>query len=542
MVNSWIVDCVRFMIWPCFLLLIWGIRSFEKTRMSKKLPEDLKNMYWSKSTKWNEKLSVKTYNIDDDLCKVFGASIIICIGLLICYGINEDAFLAPMDWFWGDILWKILELNVGLMTIISLVVVFKKDYYLVITVRDVLILYDMPNMIVKEMIASIELVLFVFIYNIAGTCMSDPIKILTMLMFVSLMILCGAYTMVLIGKTIKLCLNDERKELEAFKCLRYRIANGYQLKECDKVPICAVEKIASYLTLQIKSKSNYLKNKNGRLKGVHYGSIMLPGSEHTQYYEESNLQGMVTVTLATIIGLTMCISTECSTSDRIGKIALFVVACISICVLVLGLLKGIWNMSANSNCYWTLEYEVNNGEPRKEVHAAYSLNPKERKRFDAIASIEDLMGLYKALLYDKDGQQYTYVIFDQVKEKLGDEEYQIVRDTIIFLLCYLNYEKVYAEIRQEKQGRIDLFAYLKDMIAVDEINREIERRENKLYLELKKYFKDITEEAVEYQLANSILMHVYKEAEYVNGRMNPEKLRNYRFESFFELCKSRNGT
>lgn len=72
-------------------------------------------------------------------------------------------------------------------------------------------------------------------------------------------------------------------------CLRYRIAYGYQIKENGQVSVCVVGKIASYLLLQIKKKCKYLKNKDGILQEIRYGSRMLPGSENTQYYEKSNL-------------------------------------------------------------------------------------------------------------------------------------------------------------------------------------------------------------------------------------------------------------
>ena len=213
MTNAWIASFVYLMCWPVVLLFFWGCISYLDANMIKKSAEDLKNEYWFKATKWNEKLSERTYNFYDDLVGVFLSSFFICLAMYICYMINQDKFLSHINLLVRDIFWNVLELNVGLMTIISLVTVFKKDYYLVISVRDVLKIYKIPDTIIKEIVVSIALLILLFIQNIADKWMSDEWRCFVSLMTVSMMLLCGYYTMCLIYKTIKLCLNDEKKRI-----------------------------------------------------------------------------------------------------------------------------------------------------------------------------------------------------------------------------------------------------------------------------------------------------------------------------------------
>lgn len=51
--------------------------------------------------------------------------------------------------------------------------------------------------------------------------------------------------------------------------------------------------------------------------------------------------------------------------------------------------------------------------------------------------------------------------------------------------------------------------------------------------------KNIEQESAEYQLADSILKDVYKESEIENEMINPEKLRNYKFEYYFDFIRSK---
>lgn len=60
---------------------------------------------------------------------------------------------------------------------------------------------------------------------------------------------------------------------------------------------------------------------------------------------------------------------------------------------------------------------------------------------------------------------------------------------------------------------------------------------------MKGWLKNITKDSPEYQLADSILKHVYKEPEIdKNGMIIPDKLRNYKFEYYFDLLKKQSDS
>lgn len=54
----------------------------------------------------------------------------------------------------SETFWNILEINAEILTVISLVVVLKKDYYLIIDVKDVIKKYNIPNDVMEVVVAS----------------------------------------------------------------------------------------------------------------------------------------------------------------------------------------------------------------------------------------------------------------------------------------------------------------------------------------------------------------------------------------------------
>ena len=145
---------------------------------------------------------------------------------------------------------------------------------------------------------------------------------------------------------------------------------------------------------------------------------------------------------------------------------------------------------------------------------------------------------YKILLYNKQGKKVVDIIIRQVEEKIREEEK--IKNAILLLLYYFNYEKYYLK----KEVKVD--RKIKGKNRIEAVRKKTEQKidKNKIYDydEMKIWMENISRESVEYQLADSILKEAYKEPEIKeNGEINPEKLKNYKFECYFDFISSKVG-
>lgn len=66
--------------------------------------------------------------------------------------------------------------------------------------------------------------------------------------------------------------------------------------------------------------------------------------------------------------------------------------------------------------------------------------------------IEALLGFYKMLLYNKKGHKYARNVVEQVIS-LNDEKYKNIRNTILLILYYAEYERVFLKLENEEMSR-----------------------------------------------------------------------------------------
>lgn len=525
--------------WCC---TFWGIKMKNKNATT----EELKNFYWLKNSNGNEKIEEKNYNIQNIILEVVCVGTFIFLFLAILRTYNIYNFLPLKTLISGEAFWNILEINIEILTVISLVIVLRKEYYLGISVKEVMKKYRIPDYLIKIVTYSIILFMLYGIYNISPIRKNGVNSIWVELWIYSIMLLILVNLMILIYKTISICVNGTKKEMKTFKCLRYKIAFEYQLKQDDLINSSAVEKISTYLVNEIQKYYKSFRRKADKLVEVQYYSTILlekKFGDAKKYNKKLRKVGIALVSGLAILLFSCSIFTYIKTNEK-RHIEFFVVEIIiTLFVVGMGAVTNVWNIFVANRSFFVFRYGIEGEERTNYEHeeiAAFGFCIRYNKRYEFIGAIEDLISFYKILLHNQQGERVSDIVIRKVKEKINKEEDEKIRNTILLLLYYFDYEKCYLE-SESKVGR-KINEKNKEEKIREKTIKKIKRKNIYDYEEMKTWIKHINQESAEYQLADSILKEVYKESEIKkNGTINPEKLRNYKFEYYFEFIRSKVG-
>lgn len=345
--------------------------------------------------------------------------------------------------------------------------------------------------------------------------------------------------MLLIYKTINICINNNRKELETFKCLRYKIPFEYQLSNEDVINRGVVEKISTYLVDEVIKNYKSFKEKSDKLTKVKYESAIIhmrAGKSNGQKYTKRfRRKGTVMVSIVVTFLLILQISVQYQQIKEREYIRYLIMSAIILTIIIisLGAKTNVWSIFVVNKGFWIFSYE----NPKDEKIAAFGFCREYDKRYEFIGAVEDLISFYKILLYDKTGKKERDILIEKVKTKIKEDDDKKIRNSILLLLYYFDYEKCYLECEQKLRGKIS--GRGKEEKIKEKTLKRIKRKHIYDYEEMKIWMESIEKETAEYQLADSILKHIYKECEIEDGMINPEKLRNYKFEYYFDFMRSK---
>lgn len=527
------------------MLFVWCCAFWTTKRKSKNTSlEELKNFYWLKNSDENEKIERKYYSVLGLIGESIYWGVIILVFLVIpffkIYNFSPLKSLISSEAFWN-----ILAIDIQILTVISLIIVLKKDYYLGITIKEVMKAYRIPDLVIKVLICSCIIFLCYSIYNIIEIRNNEIYSILVECTIYSFMFLMLINLIVLIYRTITICINNSKKEIETFKCLRYKMTFENQLKQEEAIKGNVVEKISTYLVNEVKRCYKSFRKKSDKLVEIQYGSAIVPVRKNCKndkkYNRKIKIIGIVRISFFAFLILSVFIvEGHMQIKEKKESIGFIIAAIVLVLVIIiLGAVTNVWNIVAVNRSFFVFKYEKGGKTKlRNEKIAAFGFGILYSKRYNFIGAIEDLASFYKILLYNKQGKKVADIIVRQVEEKIKEEEK--IKNTILLLLYYFNYEKYYLK----NEVKVDRKIKGKDRIEAVRKKTEQKIDKNKIYDydEMKIWMENISRESVEYQLADSILKEAYKEPEIKeNGEINPEKLKNYKFEYYFEFISSKIG-
>lgn len=490
--------------------------------------ESKKNYYWSKNGKGMKNAIENHFNMWKIIIEIIIVFLILLIPIIFFY---EKYNYEPLnDLLSSEAFWNLVELNISILTIISVIIIFKKDYYLGISIRDVMVLYDIPDVVLRVLVGSSFIFLLYGIYNVKKIRSSYISHVVEILVYI-IMFYIILSVLVVIYKTADLLINSSKKEMKAFQCLRYKIAYGYRLDKQEVISNYAVEKISTYLVNEILKYYKYIKGKNQELDSIQFDSTILIINENSdfakKYTRVFRCWGIIFLCACTSLYLALVYNNMKQDSFRnisnkdsnIFKVEIFC----TIVLIIIGNFINVWILLLYDNFFWVFNFKEGKSRIANSGHGLY------HQRFQFIGTVEDLIGFYKMLLYHNQGKEFRCIVIDKVKERLCKSNEPKIGNAILLLFHYMDYEKCYANL--EKKGKVK-------KIEERSIKR-LKQKDSYNYTEMMKLLEGISPDSVEYQFADSILKHVYKESEITeNGMINPKKLRNYKFEKYFWLMKN----
>lgn len=433
----------------------------------------------------------------------------------------------------------VVGILVSTMVVISLVLGNRKDFYLGISANDVLKHSPIPGKLANLYAGTVYMLVgYVFCNIVLPEEYADAIGLARLWVGSSVCYVLFNLLMI-IQQTITLCLSVDRKELAAFRCFRRRIIDIVQLDDSHSVRIESIEKITSYLLRECIKNFEQSKTRMDQLQSVSLYSAPSDRCDQASLKKMKlrvNLIVLLMIVVIEGVGYWMIPkpaseSTTCFFGGMLG---------VTIILYIYGCVKKTWLLLFSARYYYMFSFcDADSGKKSNKVAKAGDTHMHifpSAKRFEAVALIEDLLGFYKMLLYDKRGKKYRYVVIKQVLSIIDDNNVTI-RNTILLLLFYFEYEKIYMNLTNKQQDLCANASRIPDEKFVQKVNREVKKKKVINYDLLHKYITHVTVSSAEYQLADEILSEVYKEPLQKDNTIVPDILWNYKFECFFEhIC------
>lgn len=515
------------------LFFILLVKKYVKFNMDS--PQAQKDYYWLKIAGSNKRLEEDNcsffYRFTRSLCFIM----VTFLAFILLDGLEEHEFEMLADLCSVSSGIAMVALLVSTLVVISLVLENKKAFYMGIKVMDVVKQSSIPGGLVN-FYAGIAFMLVGYVMYGVVTDEADPsVKQVVQLWVGASFVYMLANLMRIIHETIKLCLSVDRKELAVFHCFRRRIVDVIQLDGSQSVSIAAIEKITAFLLKECLKRFGLPKSKTEHLQTVNLYSIA--SDKHDKIFFKRQKICVDTVMLVSMIGINVWwyILLFSKPHPSWLTIVMIVSGATAVILYIYGRKKNIWLLLFHARYYYVFSFfdadscKTSNRIARAgDVHIFPSV-----KRFEALALMEDLLGFYKMLLYDKRGKKYRYVVIKQVLATV-DEKNAKIRNAILLLLYYSEYEKVYIKLANKQQDLCTNKLRIPDEKLVREVNREVKKKKVINYDLLNKYIDFDTVLSAEYQLADAILSEVYKEPFKKDDTIVPDELRNYKFECYFK--------
>lgn len=209
--------------------------------------ESKKNNYWLKPLGDRERLEEDNCLYVMRFCTNIG--VIMCMMLIFflldAFQLYDFRFIDRLCTIDGCK--DIVGFEISILALISLVWALKKDYYLGITVKDVIKRSCIPGCLINIFTCGVYILVGHALYYLkviqTDVSMKRSVGVFTYSVWVYLLF----NMMRIIYCTIKLCLNTDKKELEVFQCFRYKIIHTIQVDNSQIIDEYVVGRILTYL-------------------------------------------------------------------------------------------------------------------------------------------------------------------------------------------------------------------------------------------------------------------------------------------------------
>lgn len=514
---------------PVILLLFLCMEICESKRKDGSLNEK-KEYYWLKGSSSQKKVEENNCQFSRRLLLVW-SQILLTFYILICVGAKWN--LPDMDDL-NQICWSVLGLLGSTFAGMGIVLANKKKIHLGIDPQDVVKTSHIPGAMANMYVAVVYMVIGWIMSNITS---QESLKVITYLAKVLVISAAGWSVfnmMIALRQMIEICLNVGQHELRAFESFRSRIIDVVKLDDSQEICAHTVERITTSL---LRKNAHGLES----LNGVRFRSILVEQREQKCL---KKLEFKVNIGILMGFGLLMSLGILGTLAEmdeetvylRVPIWNEMVIIGVTLIIYIIGCVRKSWLLLFGSRYYFEFSYKNNSSRKVKyKMGDPATLWPQ--RRYKAVLLMESLLGFYKMLLYSKRGCKYTHNVIKRVEYSI-DEKNKTSCHTILLLLYYAEYEKIFlkleSERRQTQVNRCCTKNLCSDKSFAQKVNKKVKKKKVVDYALLERYIEFDKKTSVEYQLASAILNHVYREPLIENKSIVPQTLSNYRFECFFE--------
>lgn len=376
---------------------------------------------------------------------------------------------------------EIVVADLAAVSAFSLVMAVKKDFYLGISIQDVLKNTFLANILQYIGIDSVIIIIGIVVYRVdqitaeAKLLLLATVKITYILWICNLLYLFYSIAMIFVSTT--------KSELKAFNVLRYRLNGCYRLENRNVVDEAQLSAVCEYLFKRIQKCYTKLVGRDGEICKAEVQSIEI--AKNTWINVSATVCFGVIAALFIVMGWLIQLNENTIIPIWLAGI----LSGITVVAIIVGYIKKIWIQGVFDKFFYEFD------QKSKKKIAIKGANYIWNRRYDFIGNIQDSLGLYKVLLDNKMPKRLKKIFVKSINENI---ESQSIRNVIELLILYLEYENDLAK------GK----------------NKEVWTR----------YNRKIEIDSLEYTLSNAIISEVYKNVKCKDGIVDCMELKNVNFE------------
>lgn len=386
---------------------------------------------------------------------------------------------------------EVVVADLAAVSAFSLVMSVKKEFYLGISIQDVL-----KNTFLADILQYIGVDSVIIIFGIGAYRFEkivDEAKLFLLVAVNITYVLWICNLLYLFYNIAKLFVSTTKSELKAFNVLRYRLNGCYRFENRNAVDENQLNAVCEYLFKKIQKCYTRLEKKNGEICKVEVKSTVIDKNIWI------NIGGTICVggIAAFFIGMGWVVQLNTKTGISIWLAG--ILSGITIVMIIIGCVKNIWAQVIFNKFFYVFEHKA------KKIIAIKGFIPIWNRHYEFIENIQDALGLYKVLLDNNVPKRMRKIFVMSMNDHI---EFQSLKNVMELLILYLEYEKDLTKGKNKK--------------VWTRYNKKIERN------------------SLEYSLANAILSEVYKNAKTENGIKDCKMLENAKFDHMVDcINKSR---
>lgn len=267
------LNILLYFLTPILLLSLIVVFGLYEKKIKRGSDLDKKDYYWSKNSNIIDLKKTTSNLIDIALLNYTLVYVCSVIFFMIIHKFGNTKYILSFDF--TAYLGIVISICLSSIAIISLLVSLKKEYYLTITIIDIIIDYKIIRMVMSILLDAFFFVILYFCNQFFLKNNISEYSLVIKLFMLSLFIVIVIITLFMLYQTIKICVYNNKRELKNNKVLRFKVADNYIAADSEKYSIVGIRQNINYLIEEIISQYKKAKFSECCFKDVDFYSSIL---------------------------------------------------------------------------------------------------------------------------------------------------------------------------------------------------------------------------------------------------------------------------